>query len=221
MTPEEALFPTSDTLQYEVLWELDMMQGDDQYVVAWYQVTSKTSQYSDYFLGCFIYTPEGYQELRDDRGRPMLAAAKALQRARLAEAKPLEYPKHLNGEFYANLDEAIVDLYARGRNGEFIGQSNSLIYLQDVLAIYDADMRRGYEVMNKLFIQQKLALNGNIIIPWEDYEASREYMQKKTGHKDYHTGDTDMSGWWCTACNKHGYWDSEPPFNDPTKVPCV
>lgn len=221
MTPEEALFPDSDSLTYEVLWELDMMQGEDQCVVAWYKVTSKTSQYSDYFLGCFLYTSDGYKEIRDDQERPQLAAAKALQRARLAAAKPLEHPKYLNSDYYNTLEDAILDLYARGRNGEFIGQTSSSIYLQDILAIYDVDMRRGYEAMNKLFIQQKLALNGNILIPWEAYEADREYMEKKTGHKDYHTGDTDMSGWWCLACHQRGYWDSEPPFNDPLKVPCV
>ncbi len=113
---------------------------------------------------------------------------------------------------------AIAELiFARVWSGEWMGQLRDSygFYLDNLASIFDKDFLEVAQIVRKLNLQEKVGLNGFIIVPWVEEETAYKSWEKSTGHKRLHV--SDGHGWGCGHCGKHG--DEREPWA--SKVPCV
>lgn len=117
------------------------------------------------------------------------------------------------------LKEAILELFERSENGEYLGQYiHSSFYVQDVARILDYPMSMVVEMVDELVAEGKLGLTGMILIPNKDYIAAFKSWEESTGHKRLTV--SDFGYWGCAACGKNG--DSEGPDSVwAADTPCV
>jgi hypothetical protein len=111
--------------------------------------------------------------------------------------------------------EAILELFNRSREGEYLGQAanNDLLYVQDVAAIFDEPMGDTLSTVAELIEEGKIGLNGMIFTTNEAYERTFEHYREANGHRRLTA--SDFGYWSCAACGSFGdEWD------DPADTPC-
>lgn len=109
--------------------------------------------------------------------------------------------------------DLVENIYRRVDNGEFVGQYQDLIYIQDVAEILQCDFDTVLKAIETVLIPEKrLSLNGFIFSEYKDPAIEREAMYKATGHKDISV--SDFGYWACRACGKNGDdWDNPRDFD--------
>lgn len=148
-------------------------------------------------------TGEELHELDHQVRAKLLARAAQLRRKQLRETLP------------SNKAQALLELYERSLTGEYMGQGshNSLLYVQDVAAIFDEPLGDTLEVMAKLIEDRRIGLNGMILTSHEAYERTFEMYREANGH--LRLTASDFGYWSCAACGASGdEWD------DPADTPC-
>lgn len=115
--------------------------------------------------------------------------------------------------FQLNEDKKIIkiikDLFLKVEKGEFIGQSSSYIYVQEIAEILQLSNHYVLKLIEDNMIPKKeIGLRGRILITWKQYESDRIAQLKRTGHKNIQQSDF---GWWsCSYCEKYGDEYSNP-----------
>lgn len=123
----------------------------------------------------------------------------------------------------SNLEERIqnaTQLLERLWKQEYLGHySNSYCFyfdmFQDILLLSTPEM---YEMFGKLQDEEKVGLNGMIIVPFEEESRNYKMLEEKTGH--HRLDVTDSGNWYCSDCNNFRYADDEN-YVSPKDVACV
>jgi len=120
-------------------------------------------------------------------------------------------------KFHERAKEVLVTLAELSWDGEYMGQEkNETFYLQHAAPLMGFDMSEMWPLARELMEEKRIGLNGAILIPYDDYAATKASQESSTGHKDYDA--TDMGGWWCNYCGARR-WPEEQV--NPKDVPCI
>lgn len=98
----------------------------------------------------------------------------------------------------------ILEFFEDSRKGKYLGQKshNSMFYVQDAAELLKISLKSAIGYVNELIQEEKLGLNGLIIVSYEDYAREKKIVREETGHKSISRSDF---GWWsCSSCGKSG-----------------
>jgi hypothetical protein len=192
-------------------WSLKLSFDNKNYLYEWSEYFHEGKSFG-YFAK--VLDEETRKELRyTPESEAVIKAAVAFRVSQIREETKNSIPE--NGKS----KKLILEYAERARNGEFLGQYNDqTLFVQEVAKLLDFSFSYTFDFVQELIQEQKIGLNGNILIPYEDYIATFTYLYKRTGHKLLSV--SDWGYWGCQACSKHGDPD-DPNTADPSKVPCV
>jgi len=98
----------------------------------------------------------------------------------------------------------ILEFFEDSQKGKYLGQksNNATFYVQDAAELLRISLKSAIDYVNELIKEEKIGLNGLILIPYEDYAREKTIVRKETGHKSISISDF---GWWsCSSCGKGG-----------------
>lgn len=176
-------------------------------------------EHPDKFLQLYVDS-EGSEYSAAERYEEFSPESSKLRKA-LLHAKRIQIREELGILSLPCLDPAIaMKIIDKAHNGEWVGQRTVgyFFYESNLTEImtekeYDEDFQK---VIDKLHQQEKIGLDGSIIVPIEIEKANYLYLEKLTGHKKLFRGDFGAS-WSCSYCYKNGDEDSNP---NPQDVVC-
>lgn len=203
---------------YEIItredWVFELTVDGDCYRVIWLNNIRTFDGYEEHRLTVF----KNGIEPKDSQDTNSIAATKAAQAYRIFQ---LQAEYRLNDEllFFDNRKEKmkriILELAERAWGDEFLGQDlYGFLYAQTVSKILDE--RDIHRWLSELIAEEKIGLNGAILIPYEEYIANFSKKENSTGHRKI--GFNDQGDWYCSFCKTHGSSQAE---EDPWNYPCV
>jgi hypothetical protein len=202
---------STETLRGEVKWYVKLDYYGSEYLAAWVLYYSVADGHE---LGYWFMTYKNGEELSNfnDEGKMILNAARSL---RESEVRSQYDTNKLHDAEY--LSDTVLDLFNRHLNGEFIGQTSGSLYTQNIAWILNISESSAINVVDMLRREKKIGLTGLILIPFEQDEGNRKYLESISGHKDFDR--SDFGDWWsCRACGSMGDWEDG---NKPSDFPCV
>lgn len=224
-----------DGLVRKINWQLAIGFCGEKFVAAWVNTArpNDPDPNSNNLVVFKEFAPDQLEEIQSGKhGRTVgvlvnpladqvSAAAKAFAISQVRDLyPPAEYfyfPKKdkvgFGGFPLTSYNDIVVDLFLRSQAGEYIGQSNQFLYVQDVAAILKFDFQETYKIVATEIANKRLGLNGNILISYSEMKADQEYLLKETGHRDYYVIDF-TSEWGCKACGAFSSFDDDKGPND-------
>ena len=202
---------STDTLRGEVKWYVKIDYYGNEYFAAWVLYYSVADGHE---LGYWFITYKNGDELSDfnDEGKMIRNAAASL---RSFEVRA-QYDEKIRYDFGLLLD-AVLDIVNRHLNGEYVGQLSGSLYTTTIADILNVSENQVFDAVSILRNKKKVGLNGFILIPFEQDENNRKYLEKISGHKDFDR--SDFGDWWaCRACGNNGDWENG---NKPSDFSCV
>lgn len=103
----------------------------------------------------------------------------------------------------------------RSWDGDWMGQRSSWFYIDNLAQVLKTDFQEAARIVGLLEERKIVGLNGFIIIPWEEAEKTRQYLEDETGHKDLRR--SDFGGWSCGHC----FRNEDERGLVPSEVKCV
>lgn len=190
-------------VKYTPKWSADVSVGDRAGTAVWYRYEVEETGLVDYALRMEAAGSD-YQD------RELLKAAVEVRREELRAELALPDPDEVE-----QVGDLIMDLYTRSQEGEFVGQlRGGMLYVFDVAELLKCRVADVFPAVERLFDQERIALNGMILWDWEEIERQRQLAFKRTGHRAL--SQSDFGYWSCASCGKHG-----DDYTDPEDYPCV
>ena len=185
-------------------WEFTITTPEGTYTFTWKEYRNRNNQSLGY-MGT-VTTPDNQPVPHHITAAVKTAAATYRQHTLT----------NLPAEPYGGYDqkETFLNLFNRAQQGEYVGQENNGLYIQNVctlLAINPWDI--GTDIVNELIAEKQIGVYGMILIPYEQYAENFKNWEKKTGHKQLTMGD--WGTWYCHTCGNQG--DEQ---ENPQDTPC-
>jgi hypothetical protein len=205
-------------VEYKREWVIGLSFDNINYVVAWELVTSLRYGNSEHYLNIYKIV-DGVEVNLDDSEparEPVLAASRAFRKEQIKK----EIDKSSLWFNEEKTKDLIMVIINRAFDGEYMGQyRNEHLYTMDVLDLFEQTLISPLnEVFRTLIEEKRVGLNGNIFIPYEQYEQNRAYaFESSGGHRDFHVND--YGDWNCNYCGNSSF-DGQPN-TDPRTVLCV
>lgn len=197
-------------------WVFELTVDGATYRVVWMNYIREADGYEEHNLTTF---KDGVSADNSDvNTSAAVEAARAYRMTQLKNEYGLVNPGF---EFYSNrtakLKEIILALAQRSWGSEYLGQYHySWFYIQDVAAALDIEMTEAISLVDELMDEEKIGLNGFILIPHEDYIKTFEFLESKYGHK--RLSISDFGYWHCSFCGASGEPEDE---TSPKDFACV
>lgn len=176
----------------------------------WVAYTFEGKETQDRWFGIFKKSNDEFVEV-DDEDPLWKEVITAFVQKRVDELHN-EYGTPVTIEEMLEFSEKIIK---RSWDGEWMGPRSSWFYIDNLAEVLKTDFQAAARVVALLQERKIVGLNGFIIIPWEEAEETRQYLEKETGHKDLRR--SDFGGWSCGYCFSHV--DEYGP--SPSEVECV
>jgi hypothetical protein len=220
MTLTKQLYSDNLTLDITINWEMELIHENKHYLAVWAKKQSRKTKEYQYSLDIFLLENNQPTLLskKDKTASSAIAAVTAFQQANIQSefSYSLAELKENRLNIFDNFEAVVENIFKRSQVGEFLGQQNTNLCIQDVADILGFSFPVIHASVVKLEAQHKLGIKGNILVPWAVRKRHMEQGLILTGHKDYDS--SEIGGfWWCRACGQGGDLKTLQPKN----VPCI